>query len=224
MSRDQCDCPAGKKVAEREFAFLIDQRSDRRMFISTNDTKVTLAWDKTRAKKEMEAKSVETEKARQEGIIENFKKNRREFLKDQDVEDNEKEADFIPSPSGSESDSGQNRLKIPRYAAELDKYNISDGAGAALATTLLEDLGMITEENRHLVFDRFKIRRARQRVRSVKKKEKKADLSGKLFCIGTDGKRDKKTKVLVEKEVNNNIVRIQAEVTEEHIVYTNPKN
>ena len=83
---------------------------------------------------------------------------------------------------------------------------------------------MITEENRHLVFDRFKIRRARQRIRSVEKKEKKVDLSGKLFCIGTDGKRDKKTKVLVEKEVNNNIVRIQAEVTEEHIVYTDPKN
>ena len=37
----------------------------------------------------MEAKSVENEKARQEGIIENFKKNRREFLRDQVAEDND---------------------------------------------------------------------------------------------------------------------------------------
>ena len=38
------------------------------------------------------------------------------------------------------------------------------------------------------------------------------------MCICTDGKRDKHTKV------NNNIVRTQTEVTEEHIVYTDPKN
>ena len=65
----------------------------------------------------------------------------------------------------------------------MDKYNISDGAGAALATALLEDLGIVTEEGRSLVFDRFKTRRARQRVRSAKKKEKKSDLSGKLYCM-----------------------------------------
>ena len=82
----------------------------------------------------------------------------------------------------------------------MDKYNISDGAGAALAAALFEDLGMVTEKNKSLVFDRFKIRRARQRVRSAKKKEKKADLSGKIYCIGTDGKKDKHTKVISEKE------------------------
>ena len=80
----------------------------------------------------------------------------------------------------NKADSDQNRMKISSYAAQLDKYSISDGAGAALATALLEDLGMVTEKNRSLVFDRFKIRRARQRVRSAKKKEKKADLSGML--------------------------------------------
>ena len=72
----------------------------------------------------------------------------------------------------TKADSDQNRMKISSYAGQLDKYNISDGAGAALATALLEDLGMVTEKNRSLVFDRFKIRRARQRVRSAKKKKK----------------------------------------------------
>ena len=49
-------------------------------------------------------------------------------------------------------------------------------------------------------------------------------MEGKLFCIGTDGKRDKKTKVIIEKEVNNNVIESRAEVTEEHIVYTDPFN
>ena len=106
----------------------------------------------------------------------------------------------------------------------LDKFNISDRAGAALATALMEDLGTVTEEDTALVFDKFKIRRARKRTRVAKKREKNDKISGKLFCIGTDGKRDKGTKVIIEKEVNNNVVTTQTTVTEEHIVYTDPKN
>ena len=194
------------------------------MFIFTKDRKVSQAWADTREKKGKNEKFVAKENDRQEGVIEDFNKKRREFLKDQE-EDTNKEANYTPSSSRvTKADSDQNRMKISSYAAQLDKYNISDGAGAALATALLEDLGMVTEKNRSLVFDRFKIRRARQRVRSAKKKEKKADLSGKIYCIGTDGKRDKHTKVIIEKEINNNIVKSQAEVTEEHIVYTDPKN
>ena len=49
-------------------------------------------------------------------------------------------------------------------------------------------------------------------------------MSGKLYCLGTDGKSDKNTKVIIERETNNNIVKSQALVTEEHIVYTDPKN
>ena len=176
LTREVCDCPASKKVPEREYDFLMDQRSERKMFISKKDEKVSLAWAKTREKKEKQAKFVEKKEERQKKIVEEFSKSRMEFLSEEvDVDDSEKETDFIPS-KGRGTDTEQNRLKIPRFAAQLDNYNISDGAGAALATALFEDIGKVTDDERSLVFDRFKIRRERQRVRSVKKKEKKADL------------------------------------------------
>ena len=40
--------------------------------------------------------------------------------------------------------------------------------------------------------------------------------------MGTDGKRDKKTKVIIEKEIDGRIVDVKEEITEEHIVYTDP--
>ena len=55
-----------------------------------------------------------------------------------------------------------NRLSIPKFVAELDRYKVSDAAGAALATALLEDLELnTTHDNTKLVFDKFKIKRQR---------------------------------------------------------------
>lgn len=227
QSRESCGCPSAMKVAEREFPFLIDQRTERKMSITNTDIKVTKAWTKLRVKKEKETKFKSQEDIRQETVRENDATKRKEFLDDQrDNADNNKDDDnnYIPPPSVDKKVTSQNRLKISRFAAELDRYNVPDGAGAALATALLEDLGIVTEQERKLVFDRFKIRRSRQIHRAVKKKEKKAELEGKIACIGTDGKRDKKTKVIIEREQNNNIVETRSEVTEEHIVYTDPFN
>ena len=124
LTREVCDCPALKKVPEREYDFLMDQRSERKMFISKKDEKVSLAWAKTREKKEKQAKFVEKKEERQKKIVEEFSKSRMEFLSEEvDVDDSEKETDFIPS-KGRGTDTEQNRLKIPRFAAQLDKYNI----------------------------------------------------------------------------------------------------
>ena len=222
QSRSSCDCPAAKKVAEREFPFLNDQRTERKMSIATKDDKVTKAWDNLRDKKEKNEKYVEKEATRQNEVRQTAASKRKEFLEDQKDAKSDNDSDYINIPK--KAGTNQNRLTISRFSTELDRYNISDGAGAALATALLEDIGMISDEKKDLVFDRFKIRRARQRNRTIKKKKQQASLEGKLFCIGTDGKRDKKTKVIIEKEVNNNLVESRAEVTEEHIVYTDPFN
>ena len=222
QSRSSCNCPAAKKVAEREFPFLNDQRTERMMSIATKDDKVTKAWDKLRDKKEKNAKYEEKEATRQIEVRQTAASRKKEFLEDQKDAQSYNDNDFIHLPK--KAGTNQNRLTISRFSTELDRYNVSDGAGVALATALLEDLGMISDEKKDLVFDRFKIRRARQRHRTMKKKEKQASMEGKLFCIGTDGKRDKKTKVIIEKEVNNNVIESRAEVTEEHIVYTDPFN
>ena len=84
------------------------------------------------------------------GLIQDFNKKRREFLKDPE-EDTDIEANYTPPPSRvTRADSDQNSKKISSYAAQLDKYNIS--AGAALATALLEDLCMVAEKNKSTYF------------------------------------------------------------------------
>ena len=62
---------------------------------------------------------------------------------------------------------------------------------------------MVTEENKNLVFVKFKIRRQRMKNRKENKLNLETKLKGKIKCIGSDGKRDKKTKVITEKEINN---------------------
>ena len=61
-------------------------------------------------------------------------------------------------------------------------------------------------------------------MRKERKLQKESDLKGKIRCIGTDGKRDKNTKVITEREIDNTIIDMQEEITEEHIVYTDPMN
>ena len=44
MSRELCDCSVSEKVPDREFCFLIDQRTERKMYIADIDKKVTKVW------------------------------------------------------------------------------------------------------------------------------------------------------------------------------------
>ena len=45
-----------------------------------------------------------------------------------------------------------------RFLDELDRYCISDAAGAALATSLLEDIRWVNNVTKKLVFDKYKMR------------------------------------------------------------------
>ena len=52
MSRELCDCPASEKVPDREFCFLIDQRTERKMYIADIDKNVTKVWMERNERKE----------------------------------------------------------------------------------------------------------------------------------------------------------------------------
>ena len=105
-------------------------------------------------------------------------------------------------------------MAFPAHFYSLDRYKISDCAGAALATALLEDLGVISTDSFQYVFDKYKIRRARLQNRNKQQKKKEKEIEGNIHCIRTDGKRDKKTKVIKESEVNGEVVEVKEEVTE----------
>ena len=51
MSGELCDCPRLQKVPEREFCFLIDQRTERKMYIADIDKNVTKVWKERNERK-----------------------------------------------------------------------------------------------------------------------------------------------------------------------------
>ena len=53
-----------------------------------------------------------------------------------------------------------------------ERYQLSDRAGAAIATSTLQDMGMITENDKSLIIDPSKLRRERERCREeIRQKE-----------------------------------------------------
>ncbi|CAG4943138.1 unnamed protein product [Parnassius apollo] len=56
--------------------------------------------------------------------------------------------------------------KFPVVAMTLDRYDISDRAGAAIVSATLQDIGLVTESDTSSVIDHSKIRRARAQTRS----------------------------------------------------------
>ena len=59
---------------------------------------------------------------------------------------------------------------------------------------MLRDLGIVTDKDLSKVVDKFKIRRARLKRQKERKRKRKDETSGKVTCLGFDGKKDKKTK------------------------------
>lgn len=104
----------------------------------------------------------------------------------------------------------------------MHRYSISDRAAAALYNGALKDQGIIIDGRDQAVVDKSKIRRARQKYRAKEKAKKKANIDklGGIKCIGTDGKRDKKTRKRVVTIVNDKEVVKTVTGPEEHISYT----
>ena len=216
-SRNSCTCPSDKKVHEREWEFLADQRTNRNMVISSSvDADVTRRWARRDATK-MRMLNHEIDQDVDVSIMEESDQNSTPSL------DN-LEADKDTTPPKEEIETNQNRFIMDKFLDELDRYNISDMCGAALITAIFEDIKWITSDNTKLVFDRFKIRRQRKKRREERVKENKSTAQGKIRCIGVDGKRDKHTKTLVEKEINGLMNKVREQKTEEHMVFTDPYN
>ena len=71
------------------------------------------------------------------------------------------------------------------------RYQVSDRCASALATSLMKDLGIVTEEDVSSIVDRSKIRREKGRVRKEEVEKRLPDVS-KLTCIGFDSRNDPK--------------------------------
>lgn len=98
--------------------------------------------------------------------------------------------------------------KFPVVAMTLDRYGISDRAGAAIVSATLQDIGLVTENDTSSVIDRSKIRRARTETRSSGAAVNVLDGDDSLICISFDGRKDKtmlyeddRRKTVVEEQI-----------------------
>ena len=118
---------------------------------------------------------------------------------------------YEPSAKKQKSDFVQNHEHYFYLAQCCDRYNISDRDGAALATSVLIDHGIIEPSDTKLVIDQSKLQR--ERMRHTKKVTKEQKLFGQVDALYVDGKRDA---ILLLKEVDGKYSR-KVEI-EEHIV------
>ena len=111
----------------------------------------------------------------------------------------------------------QNRVTLKELAMVCKRYEVSDRAGAAIASTTLKAFGIVTEEDKRYVVDRSKLRRERQKYREIKNKEQ--ELFELVDSIFVDGKKDATMTIV---EVIGNYHR--QTVIEEHYVIVEEPN
>ena len=122
------------------------------------------------------------------------------------------------SPCSSKSILQQNRVTLKELAMVCERYEVSDRAGAAIASATLKAFGIVTEEDKRSVVDRSKLQSERQKYRKeIKNKEQ--ELFELVDSIFVDGRKDA-TMTMVE--VNGNYHG--QTVIEEHYVIVGEPN
>ena len=104
---------------------------------------------------------------------------------------------MIDDVSGGEhqvTKQSQMRLTLSNVARECDRqtdrHGVSDRCAASLVSAVLEDVGLIHDQDSSMVIDRSKIRRECERVR----KELQSNLSNSVSGLYFDGRKDTQVK------------------------------
>lgn len=157
---DACCCEREKRIPTDEREFITDQRGARRMVIGTIDRKTT---SRIRKRKEREYKR------------EKYYKSQSTVSSIEDPPDNNSSCETVDLDSTtsdhssgdvymqSEGETSSRNIKsLPTLSRECDRYGVSNTVGAAIATAVLVDYGLVTDDDKSLAIDRSKLWRERQ--------------------------------------------------------------
>jgi hypothetical protein len=240
-----CTCDPKSKIPEQDVRFVKEQREKigllgGEMMMQGKDTKdakmmkIELTQE-DKKKQRLQKKALAAAKV-EEKIRSKENRTPEVTLSDLNWQDDDNntleekidDPDYVPSAKKAE----RTTIGLDPYAAETIRYSTSDREAAALWNAMircLEDADMLKKSDdtersiaENLTVDRYKIRRAKAKF-GAKQKEKQDDVirsTGGLKCIGTDGKRNKKTRKRETVIVNGQEVEKYSVGTEEHIVYT----
>ena len=83
----------------------------------------------------------------------------------------------------------QTRMPLPTLAMTCERFHVSDRIGAAIASAVLVDYGLITSDQRQNVIDKNKLRAEIAKLRKKIKEEEKLQFE-QVNGIGFDGCKD----------------------------------
>ena len=243
-----CECPDGERIPEKDVKYIKDQREKiglhgGEMIMEGKDVKEAKLLqeeaEKEEKKKEKSEKKVEAARKVEENIrrrkredIRTAKESVKEALEVETPEPLERDDTFVPRGSDN-NNNAETRISLGPFVAELCRYSGSDRAGSAYWNSVikcLEDAGVLNKSEvgsitENLTVDRNKIRRAKAQFAAKQKDEQRTVIenTGGLECFGSDGKRNKKTRMRKTIRVNNVETVKFFTGTEEHVVCT-PRN
>lgn len=213
-----CKCAKDKKVPQEERAFLMDQRTSRKMMIGHVDIKGTKKLEKRlkRKAKEMFIKATKNRKTTSTAVSETLVQ---EDV-DESCDDNGADAvddsdDELRAVGTKVVASTKMRLPLPTVARECDRHGVSDRCAASIISAVLQDVGMINEHDSSMVVDKNKVRRERVKARRQLSRKYDGTLRGLYF----DGRKDR---TLTQVKTGRKYYR--KTISEEHIVIVQEPN
>jgi hypothetical protein len=187
-----CTCGKLSKVPTLEHKFLEDQRSERKMMISTVDRATTRQLQKRERRKSKYNERI------LKYHVNSSSAEATTHLVGCDAEGSsstESDADIFSPDHPAETKSSikvstQHRHKLNNTAMACDRHAISDRAAAEIASAVLQDYGIVNSDDCSQVIDRSKIRRQRKNYRDTVCAEA-ASFSTSVTGIYFDGRKDK---------------------------------
>ena len=203
-----CTCGPNCRVPTAERDFLSDQRSDRHMVIDRVDKATTVANRKRTERRTARVKQYLPLPPSNETFISGdvFEDSSSSKESGDESSDYDAPQQFRPHkrrPKGHVRD-------ISVLAEACDRTGVSNRAAAFLASSLLQDAGVITESNTTSVIDKKRIERARKKLRMYSLAANKKALQPQSLYF--DGRKDQS---LTQKEINGSLH--QRTIVEEHI-------
>ena len=159
-----CQCEKLNCVPIQERPFLADQRSLRLICIGSVDILETHKLKRKLERKSKRGYEIATtgnasEVLAQYTINDQSSSECEKSDSDDDYPKQKKSCEDPSTSCASKKAISQNRLNLPFLAKVSDRYGVSDRAAAALASSVLEDVGIVQPQDTSMVADRSKLRR-----------------------------------------------------------------
>jgi hypothetical protein len=215
-----CICPKERKIPALEQNFINDQRQTRNMIIGGVDKTTTDMLRKREARKNnnslLGAPSTSSGPALEVSTEDSFSSDSTESTMSIQSDDEyvpsrktmNKMKDCESSSQNNESVTPKTSKSLQSFAEACDRVGVSDRGAALLSTSLLEDIGLVDNENMSEVIDRSKVRRERKSYRDIITASEPSEITSLYF----DGRKD--ATYVVQKIGDRNHKR---KITEEHI-------